>query len=278
LDRLESDGEVYFMEPDDDPLLLHVEVLDGNVDADGDGVRDIISQDEFQFNARLLINKIYYRQNTYIESSQHCDAEDFKIFLPITVCTVMSTVICFLASSPILENHPRKICFFGGILGIAAVVLGTIQNELKMGARAEQYRVAALQYRLLATALEEKLLKYLKYPEASEEREKAAIAWKEYFEEVSNKIRVIQSETNLPPLHRKVSEWILKSLVNPNKIDQPCRPPRHLSLDEKLESACIITLDRAAAKNEKLDEELEHMGISKEQSKTLRRRKFRKNK
>jgi hypothetical protein len=46
------------MDPEDDPLLLHVEVLDGDLDADGDGVKDKISQEDFAANARFLINKV----------------------------------------------------------------------------------------------------------------------------------------------------------------------------------------------------------------------------
>lgn len=110
LDReADENAEALLMDPEDDPLLLHVEVLDGELDADGDGIKDKISQEDFSANARFLINKVYYRQNTYLESCQYCDGEDFKLLLPITITTLLASIIGFLASSPLLENHPRKV-------------------------------------------------------------------------------------------------------------------------------------------------------------------------
>jgi len=47
-----------------------------------------------------------------------------------------------------------------------------------MSLRAEQFRSAALQYRLLATSLEEKLCEYEKLPVKSKDREIAADDWR----------------------------------------------------------------------------------------------------
>ena len=60
------DNEGLLMDPDDDPLLLHAEILDGDSDADedldGDGIGDqVINEQDFIMNARFLLNKVYYR-------------------------------------------------------------------------------------------------------------------------------------------------------------------------------------------------------------------------
>lgn len=275
LDHLGDEENDYYMDPDDDPLLLHVEVLDGEAEGDDEeGQRD--HDDIFQHNARLLINKIYLRQNTYLESSQYCDSQDFKLFLPITIFTLFASIIGFLASSPLMKDHPRLMSAVGGILGLAAVELGTIRNKAKMNARAEQFRSAALQYRMLATQLEEKLFTYLKLPEHSKERDAAATEWKEYFHDVSTKIRAVQTETNMPPLEKKVKQWMVDGTVAPNVIDQPCQPPRELTMDEKLEAACVRKLDRAGAKHAELDAELQELGLEKQEPINKKKKKKKK--
>lgn len=285
LDRYENGEEEFYMHPEDDPLLSHIEVLDGDADADGNPVTQPekakkIDPQAFEMHARLLINKVYYRQNTYLESSQYCDHEDFKLFMPATVFTLFASIIGFLSSSPLMQDHPRKISFLGGFLNIAAVEIGLVRNHLKMNARAEQYRAAALQYRLLATQLEEKLLMYLKLPEGSLERQAAADSWKEYFVEVSQKIRVVQTETNLPPLRKKVTQWLVEGTVDPNIVDQPCLPPQPLTISEKRQAACLEDLERTEETHEILDQELERMGFSveEEKKKKTKLRKRRKNK
>lgn len=170
----------------------------------------------------LKIKQVYYRQNTYLESCQFCDGEDFKLLLPMTITTLLASIIGFLASSPLLEDHPRKVLLslfvdtivsqtctcvvqisgLGGLLGIAAVELSRIRNKKKMNARsvnmfgmcvvqleqmltffvsvnrAEQFRSAALQYRMLATSLEEKLCAYERLPVKSKARDLAADEWR----------------------------------------------------------------------------------------------------
>lgn len=120
---------------------------------------------------------------------------------------------------------------------------------------------------MLATSLEEKLCAYERLPVKSKARDLAADEWRvchviliafvltyshkliasqAFFSDVSDKIRGIQTETNLPPLENQVKKWLQDGRVAPNVIDQPCQPPRPLTMDEKLEAACITKLDRVS--------------------------------
>ena len=152
-------------------------------------------------NSSFLLNKIYYRQNMYVQNAQLCDAKEEKILLPVTILTGIATIAGFLVSSPIAETHPKILSAFSTVprqvegtprslqpafppsrlptlrsapcrtpflhtpvltlppfvhntlqvLSILAMRLTAYRNRMKYGYKAELFRTAAGDYRLMAT-------------------------------------------------------------------------------------------------------------------------------
>jgi len=97
----------------------------------------------------------------YVMSAQYCDAEDLKKYLaPIIVVTSLASVCGFAAGSAYVsmdEDLNNWVSLASGLLGVLATTITAVRNTVKFDVKAEMFRGAAGQYRLLATRLEARM-------------------------------------------------------------------------------------------------------------------------
>lgn len=106
-----------------------------------------------------------------------------------------------------------------GFMGVLATTVTALRNASKFDVKAEMFRGAASQYRLLATRIEERIRQYtlMSHDERIQERP----LWAAFFEEQSKTIMTCQSEMKYFPPGSKVSRWIEQGKMSPNPVDQP---------------------------------------------------------
>ena len=150
--------------------------------------------------------------------------------------------ICVLSLPPVPHTAPLRIL-------VGAV--GKARKKANFQQRAEDFRAAALIYRLVATKLEHKIRHFRSMDEGSKERASALYEWKDFFAEITKDIKSAHVEACEPPLEKQVREWIKSNIIAPNEVDQPSCPPRELTENEKFEATCLVTLDRAGAQKER---------------------------
>lgn len=196
-------------------------------------------------HAKKLLSQVYYRQNMYVKSAQYNDKLDLNWYLgPQIFVTGFASFLGFLASSSLVADSAstrNMISLASGFLGVMATTITALRNAVKYDVKAEMFRGAAGQYRLLATRLEQKLrehkiaeIKYLKTKKekydtmSSEEKTKFETAWEEtieQFDEFFTKnysvVLTAQAEMKYFPPGDKVREWKKADMLLPNRIDQP---------------------------------------------------------
>lgn len=105
--------------------------------------------------------QVYYRQNLMVLSSNYYDARDTNYFLfPLLIITGAASFFGFAASANVIANEPRTrtiVSLTSGCLGLIAATIQGIRSATKFDVKAEMFRSAACQYRLMATRLEQRL-------------------------------------------------------------------------------------------------------------------------
>mmetsp|Transcript_39435 Transcript_39435/g.79641 ORF Transcript_39435/g.79641 Transcript_39435/m.79641 type:complete len:261 (+) Transcript_39435:100-882(+) len=182
-------------------------------------------------HARTLLSQIYYRQNMYVHSAQWCDSNDVNMFMtPIIVMGGLASFCGFAATSPLVEtrNEIRTgISLLGGVLGALVTVITTLRTQNKYDIKAEMFRGAAGQYRLLATKVEARIRSHRnlmsnealwKNPDIQQAED---AEFREFFAETYRKITVAQSEMKYFPPQVLVKALKDDKILVPHEIDQP---------------------------------------------------------
>mmetsp|Transcript_89023 Transcript_89023/g.172459 ORF Transcript_89023/g.172459 Transcript_89023/m.172459 type:complete len:261 (-) Transcript_89023:147-929(-) len=181
-------------------------------------------------HARTLLSQIYYRQNMYVHSAQWCDSNDVNMFMtPIIVMGGLASFCGFAATSPLVEtrNEIRTgISLLGGVLGALVTVITTLRTQNKYDIKAEMFRGAAGQYRLLATRLEERMRTHrMAMVDPSwkdkEARQKEIETFNNFFLEQYRTVQTAQSEMKYFPPNKAVAQWKKAKKLLPNEVDQP---------------------------------------------------------
>mmetsp|Transcript_81086 Transcript_81086/g.158419 ORF Transcript_81086/g.158419 Transcript_81086/m.158419 type:complete len:215 (-) Transcript_81086:317-961(-) len=180
-------------------------------------------------HAKSLLSQVYFRQNMYVVAAQHCDAQDnYNYLIPILLSTGVASFLGFACASSLLDESDdlrNGLSLFSGLLGVVSTMVVSLRNSAKYDVKAEMFRAAAGQYRLLATQLEErirshrmKMINEKKKPEA----QKAEMSdFKMFFEEMYSAILRAQSEMKYFPPAKVVDKWKKARKLLPNEVDQP---------------------------------------------------------
>jgi hypothetical protein len=187
-------------------------------------------------HGRRLLTQIYYRQNLYTVTAQFFDRRDLKFYLaPIIIATSMASFLGFMSCSVLIDDNSNLRCLVGlstGICGVVATALTALRNTSKFDVRAEMFRAAASQYRILATKLERRIRLHRHVlnevnAEGGTEEERRALeesekrAFMACFAESYERIVIVQAQMPYFPPRHKVAEWIAAGTLNPSPIDQP---------------------------------------------------------
>lgn len=170
-------------------------------------------------------------------SAQHYDKVDLNWYLgPGIVVTGVASFLGFLASSSLVANNAElrgSISLLSGFLGVAATTITALRNSVKYDIKAEMFRGAAGQYRLMATRLEQKIrthkqfIKRMDEDESMEKTEKdkkrndAKLEFDNFFEKEYKVILTAQGEMKYFPPAAIVKVWKQQDKMLPNNIDQP---------------------------------------------------------
>lgn len=181
-------------------------------------------------HAKSLLSQVYYRQNMYVMSAQHCDAQDLNYYLgPIISITGIASFCGFLASSSLVADNAdlrNSISLFSGFMGVMATTITALRNASKFDVKAEMFRGAAGQYRLLATRLEERTRTHrmlMQDPSWKDPKVKAEAieSFNEFFTSQYRMVLTAQSEMKYFPPNKAVAQWKKTLKLLPNEIDQP---------------------------------------------------------
>ena len=97
----------------------------------------------------------------YVSSAQFYDFRDLSQYLgPIIVVTSLSSFLGFLSGSSFVDTHKTSRTLVGlasGLCGVIATTLTALRNAQKFDVKAEMFRAAGGQYRILATKLEQRI-------------------------------------------------------------------------------------------------------------------------
>ena len=97
----------------------------------------------------------------YVSSAQFYDFRDLCKYLgPIIVVTSLSSFLGFLSGSSFIDQHKTARTLVGlssGLCGVIATTLTALRNAQKFDVKAEMFRAAGGQYRILATKLEQRI-------------------------------------------------------------------------------------------------------------------------
>mmetsp|Transcript_53005 Transcript_53005/g.67949 ORF Transcript_53005/g.67949 Transcript_53005/m.67949 type:complete len:233 (+) Transcript_53005:62-760(+) len=195
------------------------------IDKNPDGALDHLT------HAKSLLSQVYYRQNMYVMSAQYCDAKDLNWYLgPIIALTGFASFCGFLASSALISEDSFKrnfVSLLSGFLGVIATTITSLRNSAKYDVKAEMFRGAAGQYRLLATRLEERMRKHRmsmnneKWETDKEMRENAIQDFNDFFEGQYRVVLTAQSEMKYFPPVAVVRKWKEEKKLLPSEVDQP---------------------------------------------------------
>jgi len=181
-------------------------------------------------HAQSLLSQVYYRQNMYVMSAQYCDGQDLNYYLgPIIGITGVASFCGFLASSSLVSGDPKlrnMISLFSGMLGVVSTTITALRNSSKFDIKAEMFRGAAGQYRLLATRLEERMRTHrMAMVDPSwkdkEARQKEIETFNNFFLEQYRTVQTAQSEMKYFPPNKAVAQWKKAKKLLPNEVDQP---------------------------------------------------------
>jgi hypothetical protein len=87
--------------------------------------------------------------------------QDLSRYLgPIIVVTSLASFLGFLSSSSVVDDNKAlrtTVAMLSGLSGVVATTLTALRNAQKFDIKAEMFRSAAGQYRILATKLEQRI-------------------------------------------------------------------------------------------------------------------------
>ena len=165
----------------------------------------------------------------YVASAQFCDKQDLNWYLlPIVVITGLSAFLGFVASSALLAETivlRSWVSLASGLGGVLATAVTSLKNTAKLDIKAEMFRGAANQYRLLATRLEQRIrthrnammLESWKDPRV---READVEEFNNFFVDNYRVMLTMQGEMKFFPPGAAVKLWKKAKQLLPNEIDQ----------------------------------------------------------
>jgi len=182
-------------------------------------------------HARSLLSQVYYRQNMYVASAQYCDKKDLNLYLiPIIIITAVASFLGFVAGSALMNKHEHirtDVSLGSGILGVLATAITAIRNTAKFDVKAETFRGAAGQYRILATKLEARMREHRCLMHDEEKwgdpkvREEEQERFVHFFNVQYDQVLVAQSEMKFFPPAAAVRAWKRAKTLLPSEVDQP---------------------------------------------------------
>jgi hypothetical protein len=179
-------------------------------------------------HAKSLLSQVYYRQNMYVMSAQYYDGVDLHWYLgPVIALTGFAAFCGFVASSALVSEDSFKrnsISLFSGFLGVLATTITSLRNSVKCDVKAEMFRGAAGQYRLLATRLEHRMRMHrmaMKDKDWEKRKPQAIQEFNAFFNKQYNIVLTAQGEMKYFPPMTVVQQWKKNKMLLPSEIDQP---------------------------------------------------------
>lgn len=124
----------------------------------------LAKQAKFTMNlnkAQRLLGEVIERQNMYVTAAQYNDGVNNKQYvIPALLITSFASFVSFCSSSTLIPMTGRSIlALFVGLLGTIATIITAMQSAYKLDTKAEMFRNAAGEYRLLNTRITSEMRK-----------------------------------------------------------------------------------------------------------------------
>lgn len=192
---------------------------------------DPIGELDHLTHARSLLSQVYYRQNMYSMAAQYCDAQDQNSYLlPVTILTGFASLLGFVSGSALMDAYEpirQQASLLSGVLGVVATTVTAMRSNAKFDIKAESFRGAAGQYRLLATRLEARMREHRNLMQDEDAWGDPAVRQAEidkfahFFNDQYRAILVAQSEMKFFPPQAAVRLWKSTKALMPSEVDQP---------------------------------------------------------
>jgi len=111
--------------------------------------------------AQRLLGEVTTRQNTYICAAQHFDKVNNKSYVvPAIMITAFASFVSFVSSHSLIPVLIRTLlALFVGFLGTIATIISAMGGAYKYDVKAEMFRSAGGEYRLLSTMITSEMRK-----------------------------------------------------------------------------------------------------------------------
>jgi len=184
------------------------------------------------YKADLLLDDVLYRMNLYHLASEHYGFLNNACFVtPSIIITSIAGFLSFLAASA--PEHAKTISMTVGLLSTLATIITAMQSASKYDSKAESFRGAASEYRLLQTRINGCFRK------AGLTEKGWAVLWAE----VETRMTDMQKKMSYSPARNMVEAWHCEGKLSERSETSASIPPWLVRYLQNLEDDGIQTAD-----------------------------------
>ena len=143
-----------------------------------------------------MLEDVLFRMNMYSLAAEHYNNMNNTMFVTPSIITTSFASFCsFLAATD--PVHGKNISLFVGALGTCATIITAMQSAYKFDTKAEAFRTAAAEYRLLQTRIMGSMRKDKNLKEE----------WADLWKEVEMRMTELQKKMQYFPARHLVDNW-----------------------------------------------------------------------
>jgi len=150
--------------------------------------------------AQRLLGEVTTRQNMYVTAAQHFDKINNKTYVvPSIMITAFASFVSFVSSHSLIPGTIRTLlALFVGFLGTIATIISAMGSAYKYDTKAEMFRMAAGEYRLLNTMITSEMRK---------DPDGEGASWDVLYTKIEKTIIELQKKMKFFPPQGLVAQW-----------------------------------------------------------------------
>mmetsp|Transcript_11505 Transcript_11505/g.27066 ORF Transcript_11505/g.27066 Transcript_11505/m.27066 type:complete len:449 (+) Transcript_11505:60-1406(+) len=182
------------------------------------------------FKAEKMLEDVLFRMNMYSLAAEHYNNMNNTMFVTPSIITTSFASFCsFLAATD--PVHGKNISLFVGALGTCATIITAMQSAYKFDTKAEAFRTAAAEYRLLQTRIMGSMRKDKNLKEE----------WTDLWKEVEMRMTELQKKMQYFPARHLVDNWNAQGKLHVKSGSGSLLPPYLLPFEKNLEDDGIVS-------------------------------------
>lgn len=159
--------------------------------------------------AQRLLGEVTTRQNVYVTAAQHFDKVNNKSYVvPAIMITAFASFVSFVSSHSLIPVLIRTLlALFVGFLGTIATIISAMGGAYKYDVKAESFRMAAGEYRLLNTMITSEMRK---------DPDGEGANWDVLYTRIEKTIIELQKKMKFFPPQALVAQWAREGKLGDN--------------------------------------------------------------